>query len=58
MRCRLGGGYTPVRKSLDPHMLRLRTFGGLTIEDENGPQAGAIARKRSLALLALVALAT
>ena len=39
-------------------MLRLRTFGGLTIEDENGPQAGAIARKRSLALLALVALAT
>ncbi len=39
-------------------MLRLRTLGGLTIEDENGPQAGAIARKRSLALLALVALAT
>ncbi|HMH55571.1 MAG TPA: BTAD domain-containing putative transcriptional regulator, partial [Gemmatimonadales bacterium] len=39
-------------------MLRLRTFGGLTIEDEKGPQVGAIARKRSLALLALVALAT
>jgi DNA-binding SARP family transcriptional activator/Flp pilus assembly protein TadD len=39
-------------------MLRLRTLGGLTIEDENGPQAGAIARKRSLALLALVGLAT
>ena len=34
-------------------MLRLRTLGGLTIEDENGPLAGAIARKRSLALLAL-----
>ena len=39
-------------------MLRLRTLGGLTIEDEHGPQAGAIARKRSLALLALVGLAT
>jgi DNA-binding SARP family transcriptional activator len=39
-------------------MLRLRTLGGLTIEDENGPLAGAIARKRSLALLALVGLAT
>ena len=37
-------------------MLRLRTLGGLTIEDENGPVAGAIARKRSLALLALVGL--
>ncbi|HEY9015673.1 MAG TPA: BTAD domain-containing putative transcriptional regulator, partial [Gemmatimonadales bacterium] len=37
-------------------MLRLRTLGGLTIEDENGPLAGAIARKRSLALLALVGL--
>ncbi|HEX5963304.1 MAG TPA: BTAD domain-containing putative transcriptional regulator [Gemmatimonadales bacterium] len=39
-------------------MLRLRTLGGLTIEDENGPLAGAIARKRSLALLALVGLST
>ncbi len=39
-------------------MLRLRTLGGLTIEDETGPLAGAIARKRSLALLALVGLAT
>jgi len=39
-------------------MLRLRTLGGLTIEDENGPLAGAIARKRSLALLALVGLAS
>jgi serine/threonine-protein kinase len=39
-------------------MLRLRTLGGLTIEDENGPRAGAIARKRSLALLALVGLGT
>ena len=39
-------------------MLRLRTLGGLTIEDEKGPLAGAIARKRSLALLALVALST
>jgi DNA-binding SARP family transcriptional activator/tetratricopeptide (TPR) repeat protein len=39
-------------------MLRLRTLGGLTIQDENGPQAGAIARKRSLALLALVGLGT
>jgi DNA-binding SARP family transcriptional activator/TolB-like protein len=37
-------------------MLRLRTLGGLTIEDETGPLAGAIARKRSLALLALVGL--
>jgi DNA-binding SARP family transcriptional activator len=37
-------------------MLRLRTLGGLTIEDMNGPLAGAIARKRSLALLALVGL--
>lgn len=37
-------------------MLRLRTLGGLTIEDENGPLTGAIARKRSLALLALVGL--
>src|SRR5215204_4718680 len=37
-------------------MLRLRTLGGLTIEDENGPLAGAIARKRSLALLALIGL--
>src|SRR6185503_15330081 len=37
-------------------MLRLRTLGGLTIEDRNGPLAGAIARKRSLALLALVGL--
>ena len=39
-------------------MLRLRTLGGLTIEDQNGPVAGAIARKRSLALLALVGLAS
>ena len=39
-------------------MLRLRTLGGLTIEDENGPLAGAIARKRSLGLLALVGLGT
>jgi DNA-binding SARP family transcriptional activator len=39
-------------------MLRLRTLGGLTIEDEKGPLAGAIARKRSLALLALVAMST
>jgi DNA-binding SARP family transcriptional activator len=39
-------------------MLRLRTLGGLTIEDETGPLAGPIARKRSLALLALVALST
>ena len=39
-------------------MLRLRTLGGLTIEDERGPLAGAIARKRSLALLALVAMST
>ena len=39
-------------------MLRLRTLGGLTIEDETGPLAGAIARKRSLALLALVGLGT
>ena len=39
-------------------MLRLRTLGGLTIEDEKGPLAGAIARKRSLALLALVGLGT
>jgi len=39
-------------------MLRLRTLGSLTIEDENGPLAGAIARKRSLALLALVGLAS
>ena len=39
-------------------MLRLRTLGGLTIEDENGPLAGPIARKRSLALLALVGLST
>src|SRR5918992_134218 len=39
-------------------MLRLRTLGGLTIEDETGPLAGAIARKRSLALLALVAMGT
>jgi DNA-binding SARP family transcriptional activator/TolB-like protein len=39
-------------------MLRLRTLGGLTIEDETGPLAGAVARKRSLALLALVGLAT
>jgi DNA-binding SARP family transcriptional activator/tetratricopeptide (TPR) repeat protein len=39
-------------------MLRLRTLGGLTIEDQSGPVAGAIARKRSLALLALVALGT
>src|SRR5215210_5093556 len=39
-------------------MLRLRTLGGLTIEDEAGPLTGAVARKRSLALLALVALAT
>ena len=39
-------------------MLRLRTLGGLTIEDEKGPLAGAVARKRSLALLALVGLAT
>src|SRR5918994_1855979 len=39
-------------------MLRLRTLGGLTIEDETGPLAGAIARKRSLALLALVAMST
>src|SRR5919108_1492041 len=38
-------------------MLRLRTLGGLTIEDETGPLAGAIARKRSLALRALVGLA-
>ncbi|MFL5534296.1 MAG: BTAD domain-containing putative transcriptional regulator [Gemmatimonadales bacterium] len=37
-------------------MLRLRTLGGLTIEDQNGPVAGAIARRRSLALLALVGL--
>lgn len=39
-------------------MLRLRTLGGLTIEDQNGPVAGAIARKRSLALLTLVAMGT
>src|ERR687897_1002747 len=39
-------------------MLRLRTLGGLTIEDEKGPLAGAIARKRSLALLALVGMST
>ncbi|HEX6432939.1 MAG TPA: tetratricopeptide repeat protein [Gemmatimonadales bacterium] len=39
-------------------MLRLRTLGGLTIEDETGPLAGAIARKRSLALLALVGLSS
>ena len=39
-------------------MLRLRTLGGLTIEDETGPLAGAIARKRSLALLALVSMGT
>ena len=39
-------------------MLRLRTLGGLTIEDEKGPRAGAVARKRSLALLALVGLGT
>jgi serine/threonine-protein kinase len=39
-------------------MLRLRTLGGLTIEDETGPLAGAIARKRSLALLALIGLGT
>jgi len=39
-------------------MLRLRTLGGLTIEDEKGPLAGALARKRSLALLALVAMST
>jgi DNA-binding SARP family transcriptional activator/Flp pilus assembly protein TadD len=39
-------------------MLRLRTLGGLTIEDETGPLAGAIARKRSLALLALVAMSS
>src|SRR5919107_4584872 len=39
-------------------MLRLRTLGGLTIEDETGPLAGAIARKRSLALLALVGMST
>src|ERR687890_2004860 len=39
-------------------MLRLRTLGGLTIEDEKGPLAGAIPRKRSLALLALVAMST
>ena len=39
-------------------MLRLRTLGGLTIEDENGPLEGAIARKRSLALLALVGMGT
>ncbi|HEV2085867.1 MAG TPA: BTAD domain-containing putative transcriptional regulator, partial [Gemmatimonadales bacterium] len=39
-------------------MLRLRTLGGLTIQDEKGPLAGAITRKRSLALLALIGLAT
>ena len=39
-------------------MLRLRTLGGLTIQNEKGPLAGAITRKRSLALLALIGLAT
>jgi DNA-binding SARP family transcriptional activator/tetratricopeptide (TPR) repeat protein len=39
-------------------MLHLRTLGGLTIQDEKGPLTGAITRKRSLALLALIGLAT
>jgi hypothetical protein len=35
-------------------MLRLRTFGGLALEDEVGPRTGAAAQRRRLALLAIL----
>jgi TolB-like protein len=38
-------------------MLRLRTLGGAAVEGETGPIGGAAAQRRSLALLALLALA-
>lgn len=38
-------------------MLRLRTLGGAAVEGETGPVGGAAAQRRSLALLALLALA-
>ena len=36
-------------------MLRLRTFGGPSIEGDNGPISGAVGQRRPLALLALLA---
>lgn len=36
-------------------MLRLRTFGGLSLEGEHGPLAGAAAQRRRLAVLAIIA---
>ena len=36
-------------------MLRLRTFGGLSLESENGPLGGAAAQRRRLSLLAILA---
>src|SRR5258705_13899511 len=36
-------------------MLRLRTFGGLSLDGDEGPLTGAAGRRRSLALLALLA---
>jgi DNA-binding SARP family transcriptional activator len=38
-------------------MLRFRTLGGAVVEGETGPTGGAAAQRRSLALLALLALA-
>ncbi|MDQ3309716.1 MAG: tetratricopeptide repeat protein, partial [Gemmatimonadota bacterium] len=38
-------------------MLRLRTFGGLLLEDEGGPLTGTATQRRKLALLALLAAA-
>ena len=38
-------------------MLRLSTFGGLSIADERGPLTGAATQRRRLALLALLAVA-
>jgi DNA-binding SARP family transcriptional activator len=38
-------------------MLRLRTFGGLALEDETGPRTGAVAQRRRLVLLAILATA-
>jgi hypothetical protein len=36
-------------------MYRLRTFGGLWLQADQGPFSGAVSRRRPLALLALVA---
>jgi serine/threonine-protein kinase len=38
-------------------MLQLRTFGGLSLEDEGGPLTGTATQRRKLALLALLAAA-